>query len=1463
MAKTRNRKVNAVFGWLTLLPGATLALEVPVVGSLDAATASVLETDAGTPVVWDSAQSRGAVLRLERYKDAQGRDCQELGISRLRLKPTRFDETLWVYCRTGGKWERATHDRPDTTQKREAARYFIPPQLDVPSVWRLPDGALRAYSASAAYAFALAKPDIATFHWNTEKSRGVVRTVAMRNDKNEDCRVLVVMRRDDDQTREENAIYCRESVKVPWTATGSSMTNKELASTFNILRKDLVRDTQDIDARSKLTTSPATGRPAPGETPQSVATTPRGESDATSDEATAAPARAAKEQRREAGNAAAARIAPIRVAEACEAGKLTTPGAPWGAAAGKPGSTLPRTEEYRAAVSHGLRNIKLLYGRMTAEQEAGIDRQWAPFFDHPNADALNWFQRANPLLDDYLATLAELDGSFPGFRDATADLMIASATASQSFFDVSAPVAQQLGQRIVAAKRRLDDLTARIAALGDAPNPLAAKCQARARHKKAFGGGGKLLDLIKSTQFLNVNIGKSIGDQFWSEGQAPRIEFKWNDTEFSYRSQTKHFGDPCGSPSGLQFFQYCTDLRGKLTPDGKKVLYVRGTGIERSCRNEKTRAFDSEPTRVAVENATLEKGWETLPLSGTKDLWINYDLPTPADCTGILGKCHYGLAFHSELILSNNPTTPKAERVITTAPANGGPVGCPDIGPTASQGNQDRASPPPQGKPAPAKDDAEAAAIREAITQHEALAKQYEQNAARWVADAGKEKDPVRRDELEKRAAEIAANASAERDIAASLSSGRKELDRFAADKQHLDDIHKVLMMGGGKFSGGMDERISAALKSPNASGELAKINAEVRARVRADKEENLAFREKEKELADWELQRPIAVARGAANMAVAITAMAVPGAGPVAVAWGLGSGYVDGGAKGVAEAGVRMYSPFVDVAMATYEGGSQGGAWGALKGGGTAAFMNAFMTKAGPKLQKAVTQVQPNVPKLTLRKGAVPEVDIHTAEQRYEHAKANAKSPEELAALKQQYATVEQRQQMKHEIKQAVEAADKAAAKARKPDGTVDANHPEYKKAVEQLKAETQKIHEKYAAQENRDQLHAEALKLAGAENVKLSGGMPKNAASDMDVTASSYKAGKDYVSALTKRGLSAVEYGDRWVLSNDVTVWKPGSGAKTGSSAFDAETAFGASRGSDKFATQSGQKYTKGEGSSGDTQGAVIDNIKKAGEANLGTNGPKDMHVIGKSADKALEISGADAPGDLRKTLAGLRNHQPPELAGVVQLGASPAAKAKQTQSFLNQTQKAMAKSFQKATEASWKHEQTLVAQQNAARQKGDMKRVAEIQQELAGSRSSNRVALATVSDVAPELISTMLPPPAASAASGAGGRTAAASTPALGVLLKNDREKEGRNLPPLKGDDPALGDLGERCKEAAKRVDAKLKTTKPGSDEAAYLAQLKGTLEAGGRNPAEAVQNIRSLSGFELAVVLKELGVEPKKF
>jgi hypothetical protein len=561
------------------------------------------------------------------------------------------------------------------------------------------------------------------------------------------------------------------------------------------------------------------------------------------------------------------------------------------------------------------------------------------------------------------------------------------------------------------------------------------------------------------------------------------------------------------------------------------------------------------------------------------------------------------------------------------------------------------------------------------------------------------------------------------------------------------------------------------------------------------------------------------------------------------------------------------MYSPYMDAAFSAYDGwkqidpetGKQGGAFGALKGAAWNVVTNQAMSAIGERLQGAVARISTDA--AATGSAVKPPADIeafHTTEQRFEEARQNARTPEELANVNKQFDTIRQRQAMKQRLNDALSEADSMAAAARRPDGSVDTARPEYKQAVEHLNSATEKIQAEYSGQENRDLLHEEALEAAGLtpNDVILSGSKPKNALSDMDVTANSFAAGKAYTEALSAKGLKVQEFGDRWVVSNDTTVWKPAAADTVGSSSYEAQVIHGASQGSDKFATQAGQDFTKGQ-QTGDQLGPVIDNFKKAGEAGLGGEGPKDMHVIGKSADKALGVAKTNAPAGLRSKLSALRDHQLPEQAGILTLGASKEFKAKEMDSFLGSTEQAMGDAYKAASKSSTAHEADLVAQKQTALQNGDTKTASAIQRQLAIVRTDNRLAFATISDYAPELMSTLPPPGGAAPRTpvGIGGWT-----PLL-QQLNTDRQDEGKATVQFNSNDQAFKGLSDRCKSATATVDEKLKAAKPGTDEAKYLADLKTVLQQGVSNPGLAVQQTRQLTGYELPEVLKQLGVNAK--
>lgn len=170
------------------------------------------------------------------------------------------------------------------------------------------------------------------------------------------------------------------------------------------------------------------------------------------------------------------------VADICNQVSARPSGVPWREGGAETGTvTAAQTGQYESMLRHTRQGLRLFYGTMTPEEENSFDAFWAPFFDHPTPAALDYFQKINPLLDEMAETLKNLEGLLPEFGEALQGTLITGADPSSG-----APyVARATYESVKVERTKLEDLAKRIAALGNPPNPLAAKCAARARHRKA------------------------------------------------------------------------------------------------------------------------------------------------------------------------------------------------------------------------------------------------------------------------------------------------------------------------------------------------------------------------------------------------------------------------------------------------------------------------------------------------------------------------------------------------------------------------------------------------------------------------------------------------------------------------------------------------------------------------------------------------------------------------------------------------------------------------------------------------------------------------------------------------------------------------------------------------------------------------------------------------------------------
>ena len=1246
-------------------------------------------------------------------------------------------------------------------------------------------------------------------------------------------------------------------------------------------------------------------------------------------------------------------------------------GAPWreGPAAGGP---LPAAQmgAHEALLRLVLRNLRLLHGPLSATEEKNFNALWAPLSDSPTTDTFAYLQHLAPLLDELLVTLTSLDGLLPGLGEALEGVMLTRSTAPGS----NGAAALQ-ASRVKAERARLQDLQARIEQLGNPPNPLAAKCAARKRHQQALAVEADVWKLLRQAQFLGAGAGNSgVGDlldlHFFFDSKAttqlndmraaqaaaakPQTRLTWSGRRFAYTSKNRHFDAPCTRlPDGSLSSQDYAEIEGEVSGDGLEVLGLRGRNVQRTCEDPKAGRFKEEASTVSVPRAALHLGRPTL--AGPERIELVYtNMARPPAATDDFelkdGEVYVRFANFlpsreafmcvSELLecallegLKKAQCEQRVRRECEDRKA-GRNTSASVQADAASRSGQAKAEATASGLKA----EEESKALQESIKQHEALAAQTQKEADRWAAEASRETKPERKKELQALAANAAANAQAERDIAESLRTGvhvrtrtaydeqqhqamiadiRKELAGFDAQSRFIANLPKVAEMVTGvegvELRRKLHEQMSSAIRSPDSVRQLAELYVKVQDQVieQGDRQIQAA----QDRVALWDQRIEMAEnTQAAAAAAITLGAIAAPAQmGALALGYAGATGFVEGGVKGATVAVVRSVSSRADVLISAYEGatrvdpqtGQPRGAQGAIEGALESIVVNKVFDEFSGRLHQARTDYAGSLqaagspsgrpdPGAVLRaqaaggagfkpaakaggEGRIREFDFLTPEQRYQRELNAATTPREKAAVSLKYAIVDKRMAMAEQKETALQRAREALRR-----GTPEPQ------ARDQYNRELEAIDKDFEVLEVRNERHQAIMKELKFDSrydrdnvdIKPTGGKPRTAESDMDFAPvgktpqEAYAKGKAYAQALQRRGSTIQEYGDRWVdATNDITIWKPGFGADNpGSSSFQAEVIFGTLPDADKFGTSGGVEWTR-DGSTPDVLGAVLANAGKAVSAGLGNSRPPDLHIVGKSLAKTVEITGVQVDPVFHQKLKALKAHQTPEQAGVVDIGADPARRAQQVKAFMDQALSTLGRAVGMAKSQSDLNLQRLAPPASA---RGDQAHA--LRARLKAYQAGNEAAMATIARVSPGMAAQMgrmarqqhrqSPWPGMPAATATGARPQDAGASAVtvnipGLVNALSREREQATKVAVASTTaavpPALSSLRQPCQDASKTVAARLAAAKPGSDQAKYLAELKAALDAGAKDPAQGMRMVRSVSGFELPVVLEQLGIK----
>ena len=139
---------------------------------------------------------------------------------------------------------------------------------------------------------------------------------------------------------------------------------------------------------------------------------------------------------------------------------------------------------YNAAVSVAFEGMRLIYGAMPDEESRKFEAIWAPLFDFPTQEIIEYLNRLNPLLSQFLA-VREIYVS--NLQAVTMVLLDAGYAVEQDDQDAWEKVMNEAGfhgSAFPLLEKAMTVLAEKIAALGNPPNPVNAKCAAAENYKR-------------------------------------------------------------------------------------------------------------------------------------------------------------------------------------------------------------------------------------------------------------------------------------------------------------------------------------------------------------------------------------------------------------------------------------------------------------------------------------------------------------------------------------------------------------------------------------------------------------------------------------------------------------------------------------------------------------------------------------------------------------------------------------------------------------------------------------------------------------------------------------------------------------------------------------------------------------------------------------------------------------------
>lgn len=141
---------------------------------------------------------------------------------------------------------------------------------------------------------------------------------------------------------------------------------------------------------------------------------------------------------------------------------------------------------YNSAVSSAFEAMSLVYGEMPDNEAKAFQAAWAPLFDFPSQEVIDYLNKLNPIVSQFLVCREAYARNMAAIQMVMLDAATAIEFDEEGIWVSAMSEASMYSSSLPPLENAMKQLIKRMEVIGNPPNPVDAKCEASRRYKKMF-----------------------------------------------------------------------------------------------------------------------------------------------------------------------------------------------------------------------------------------------------------------------------------------------------------------------------------------------------------------------------------------------------------------------------------------------------------------------------------------------------------------------------------------------------------------------------------------------------------------------------------------------------------------------------------------------------------------------------------------------------------------------------------------------------------------------------------------------------------------------------------------------------------------------------------------------------------------------------------------------------------------